>query len=210
MRGGRSHPRLRRWETLKILSQSPSSTCSRLCGQGYVTCSTRTPVCGVETSERSGLHSTGSNSTPDQSRFVVSHNTLAHGLRKPNKALWMGSYQAESSPLRNQNGLVLIPKPDGSLRFCVDYRRLNAMTVRDTYPITRMEECLDSLGEANVFITLACNSGYWQIPVADEDRPKTTFTCHAGTYQFIRMPFWLMKAPATFRRMLDILLSGHR
>ena len=58
------------------------------------------------------------------------------------------------------------------------------MTVRDTYPIPRMDEFLDSLGEANVFTTLDCNSGYWQTPVAEDDRPKTKFTCHAGTHQF--------------------------
>ena len=56
--------------------------------------------------------------------------------------------------------VVLAPKKDGTLRFCVDYRRLNAMSVRDSYPLPRMDECIDSLGEANVFTTLDCNWGY--------------------------------------------------
>ena len=56
--------------------------------------------------------------------------------------------------------VILIPKSDGALRFCVDYRLLTAMTVRDNLPIPRMNECLDSLGEANVFKNIACNSGY--------------------------------------------------
>lgn len=59
------------------------------------------------------------------------------------------------------SAIVILPKKDGSLRFCVDYRRLNAVTVRDSYPIPRMDECIDSVGEAKLFITLDANSGYW-------------------------------------------------
>jgi Reverse transcriptase (RNA-dependent DNA polymerase) len=72
--------------------------------------------------------------------------------------------------------IVLVAKPDGSTRFYVDYRKLNAITVRDSYPLPRMDECIDSLGGAKSFTTLDCNSGYWQIPVRPEDREKTTFT----------------------------------
>ena len=104
--------------------------------------------------------------------------------------------------------VVLVPKPDGSMRFCVDYRKVNAMTTRDTYPLPRMDECIDSLGDARIFSTLDCNCGYWQIPMEPDARDKTTFTCHEGTYRFTRMPFGLPNAPATFHRTVDIVLSG--
>ena len=72
--------------------------------------------------------------------------------------------------------VVLVPKPDGLVRFCIEYRKLNLMTVKDAYPIPRMDECIDSIGDARVFSTVDCNAGYWQIPVAEEDKHLTAFT----------------------------------
>ena len=71
-----------------------------------------------------------------------------------------------------------------------------------------MDDCIDSLGDASIFSTLDCNSGYWQIPIAVEERDKTAFVSHTGAWQFTRMPFGLANAPATFQRALDILLAG--
>ena len=105
---------------------------------------------------------------------------------------------------------VLVPKKDGSLRFYVDYRRLNAKNVADAYQLPRIEDCLDPLANSQTFTTLDCNAGYWQAPVAPEDRDKTTFPSYFGTYRYVRRSFGLRKAPATFQRALDIILSGVR
>jgi len=104
--------------------------------------------------------------------------------------------------------VVFVPKEDRSPLFCVDYRRLNAVTKKDSYPIPRMEDCIDSLGDARVFSRIDCNAGYWQIPMAPDDIDKTAFTCHMGTYEYLIMAFGLTNAPTTFQRALDIILSG--
>jgi hypothetical protein len=66
--------------------------------------------------------------------------------------------------------VVLFTKKDGAIRVCVDYRKLNAMTIKDSYPLPRMDEYLESLGDAVLFYSFDCNSGYWQIPIEESDR----------------------------------------
>ena len=82
--------------------------------------------------------------------------------------------------------------------------------IKDSYPLPRMDECIDSLGEATIFTTLDAYSGYWQMPVRESDRHKTAFVCHAGTYQYTRMPFGLTNAPASFQRALDFILTKYK
>ena len=84
------------------------------------------------------------------------------------------------------------------------------MAKPDVYPLQRMDDCLDSLGDAMIFTTLDANSGYWQFLMEKEDNDKTTFTTFARTFRYKRMPFGLRNAPATFQRALDIILSGVR
>jgi len=104
--------------------------------------------------------------------------------------------------------VVMVPKPDGSVRFFVDYRKLNLMTVKEAYHIHRMDECIYSLGDARVFSTLDCNAGYWQISVAEEDKHLTALTSHSGAWQCVRLPFGLCNAPVTFQRAMDLILAG--
>ena len=103
--------------------------------------------------------------------------------------------------------VVFVPKKDNTLRFCVDYRRLNAVIMRDAYPIPRMDECMDNLGEAKVSSMFDANSGSWQIEIAPQDQDKTTFTTHFGTYTFICIPFGLKNVPATYQQAIDRILT---
>lgn len=92
----------------------------------------------------------------------------------------------------------------------MNYGKLNFVTVRDTYLLPRMDECIDSHGDVTVFTMLDVKSGYWQVPIAGNDRGKMAFVCHASLYQFKRMPFGLTYASATFQHALDIVLSSYR
>ena len=103
---------------------------------------------------------------------------------------------------------VLVRKKDRSWRYCIDFRGLNAVTTRDVYPLPLIEECIDSLADMQWFSTLDMNSGYWQIPVAEQDKEKTAFITKYGLFHFLRMPFGLSNAPATFQRTMNLVLCG--
>lgn len=102
--------------------------------------------------------------------------------------------------------IVLVKKKDNTLRMCVDYRRLNAVSRADAYPMPRVDDLIDQLGKAKFITTLDLSRGYWQVPVEETSRPKTAFTTPFGLFQFRVMPFGLHGAPATFQRMMDELL----
>ncbi len=104
--------------------------------------------------------------------------------------------------------IVLVPKKDGTMRMCVDYRKLNSVSTADAYPMPRIDELIDRLGGAKYISTLDLTRGYWQVPVAPECYDKTAFTTPFGLFNFTVMPFGLQGAPATFQRMMDTLLMG--
>ena len=104
--------------------------------------------------------------------------------------------------------VVLVAKPDGSQRFCVDYRAVNSVTRRDLYPLPRCVDILESLSGAQWFSHLDLLRGYWQIDVAEGDREKTAFATPDGLYQFRKLSFGLTNAPACFMRAMHLILKG--
>lgn len=122
-------------------------------------------------------------------------NLTSHDIIEPSASEWA------SPPL-------MVAKPDGSIRYCIDYRELNKRTVKDSYPLPNIAECMDTLAGNVYFSTLDMLSGYYQILISEKDKHKTSFLTRYGLYQFKRLPMGCCNAPATFQRAMNLMLRG--
>lgn len=104
--------------------------------------------------------------------------------------------------------VVLVKKKSGAFRFCVDYRRLNAVTRKDAHGLPRIDDSLASMAGAAFFTNLDLTSGYWQVPVNKDHRDKTAFSIGTTLYRFTRLPFGLCNAPPLFQRLIELAFAG--
>ncbi|XP_078246340.1 uncharacterized protein LOC144588102 [Pogona vitticeps] len=104
--------------------------------------------------------------------------------------------------------MVLVDKPDGSIRFCVDYRKLNRVTTPDAYPMPRLDNLIETIGGCRFISSLDLVKGYWQLRIDPRDQEKTAFCSPFGLYEFRVLSFGLRNAPATFQRLMDQTLAG--
>eukprot|EP00834_Sanchytrium_tribonematis_P008643 NODE_1091_length_2253_cov_0.657846.p1 type:complete len:133 gc:universal NODE_1091_length_2253_cov_0.657846:876-1274(+) len=121
---------------------------------------------------------------------------LENGIIEPSNSDWRAA-------------VVLIPKPNGQVRFCVNYKPLNKHTKFDACPLPNLQALLHSPNGARYFIVLDLKFGYWQLKVEEEDKEKTAFVTPFGLYQFTVMPFELSTAPATFQRLIDSIFADN-
>ena len=143
---------------------------------------------------------------------------VRQGMRRMPFAVWSevakqleamqssGVIQPSKSPWART--VVMVRKRDGTHRFCVDYRKLNAVTKADVFPLPRIDDLLDQLGQAKYFSLVDLASGYWQIRMSEESKEKTVFVTPQGLFEFCVMPFGLTNAPSVFQRLMTRVLMG--
>lgn len=153
-------------------------------------------------------HVISTNSSPIKQRYYRVNPIVQCQIDKElDEMLRLGIVEPSNSPWSSP--ILLVKKKNGTFRFCVDYRKLNSVTVRDSYPLPMVSDILDKLRNAKYISSLDVKSAYWQVPVAESSRQYTAFTVpNRGLFQFRRMPFGLHNSPATWMRLLDNVI-GH-
>ena len=134
---------------------------------------------------------------------------LEEQTRQVEKLLLRGLIRESTSPWGAPVLFVAKPKTPGEWRMCIDYRALNSKTLKNAYPLPRIQDCLDKLGKATHCTTLDLTSGYWQVRIADGDILKTAFNTRYGKYEFMVMPFGLTNAPETFQTLTNSILRPY-
>ena len=121
------------------------------------------------------------------------------------KMLGENVIRPSASPYASE--IVLVQKPNGEWRVCIDYRQLNAVTIPDRYPIPRISDLLYRIQNSQYFIVIDLRAGYWQVPMHPDSIKYTAFRCFRGLFEFLVMPFGLCNAPASFQRLMNALLG---
>ena len=125
----------------------------------------------------------------------VSEGFLTYSFIEPSQRDW-------SSPC------ILVPKPDGTFRMCTDYRKVNSVTKTDSFPVPRMDDCIDNIGQAKYVTKFDLLKRIWQISLTDRAKEISAFVTPDGLYQYKVMPFGMKNSPATFQRLINMIITG--
>ena len=139
--------------------------------------------------------------------YPMSLTELEETKTQVDKLLDLGFVRPSTSPWASP--VLFASKKDGGLRFCVDYRALNKMTVKNGYPLPRIDGIFDQLSSAKYFSVIDLRSGYHQMRIAESDIPKTAFNTRHGHYEYTVVPFGLSNAPASFMSLMDSILMEY-
>ena len=151
----------------------------------------------VRLSDETPVHQRPYRTSPTKARIMEEEVEFLknEGLASPSEGEW-------ASPC------ILVPKPDGSSRFCVDFRLVNKQIKSDAFPMPRLLDCVDQIGEAKFISKLDLLKGYWQVPLSPKAKKVYSFVTNAGLYSFDVLPFGCKNAPASFQRLMNKVVHG--